>query len=79
MRDVLDICLRGASKTKIVYGANLNFPRLEKHLGMLLSLGFVAEEDAPSGSVVYRTTEAGMDFLNGCLRMQKSLGVRGRV
>lgn len=73
MRDILEICLRGANKTKIVYGANLNFSRLERYFRALLSLGFIAEEDDPAGSVVYRTTKAGMDFLRGCLKMQKSL------
>lgn len=81
MRDVLEVCLRGASKTKIVYKANLNFTRLNKYLGMLLSLGFVAEDDDPAGSVVYKTTEAGVSFLKGCFRMQgrfKGVRFKGR-
>jgi predicted transcriptional regulator len=73
MRDVLEACLKGANRTKIVYGTNLNFSRLEKYLGILLSLGFIAKEDNPAGSVVYKTTQAGMDFLGGCLKMQSSL------
>jgi len=73
MRDILEACLRGVNKTRIVYRANLNFSRLERYLGLLLGLGFVVEEDDPAGSVVYRTTRAGLDFVNGCLRMQKSL------
>lgn len=73
MRDILEACLKGAHKTKIVYGTNLNFSRLEKYLGLLLNLGFVVAEDEPGRSVVYRTTRAGLDFLNGCLRTQKSL------
>jgi predicted transcriptional regulator len=73
MRDILEVCLRGANKTKIVYSTNLNFSRLEKYLGLLLNLGFVVAEDEPARSVVYRTTSAGLDFLDGCLRMQRSL------
>jgi len=73
MRDVLEVCLRGANKTKIVYGANLNFSRVEKFLGMLKSLGFLAEENDPDRSVVYRTTEAGVSFFDGCLKMENSL------
>jgi predicted transcriptional regulator len=73
IRDILEVCLRGANKTKIVYSANLNFSRLEKYFRTLLSLGFIAEEDDPAGSIVYRTTKAGMDFLSGCLKIQKSL------
>lgn len=78
MRDVLEVCLRGASKTRIVYRANLNFTRLNKYLGMLLSLGYVVEEDVPSRSVVYRTTKAGKIFLNGCLKMQNKSGRVGK-
>lgn len=74
MCDVMRVCLRGASKTKIVYNANLNFTRLSKYLCMLLSLGFVVEEDVPGRSVVYRTTKAGIGFLKGCLKMQNTLG-----
>jgi hypothetical protein len=33
-------------------------------------LGFLAAEDDGSGGVVYRTTGAGRDFLNGCLRVE---------
>jgi predicted transcriptional regulator len=73
MRDILEACLKGANKTKIVYRTNLNFCRSEKYLGLLLNLGFVVAENEPETSVVYRTTGAGLDFLSGCLRMQKSL------
>jgi predicted transcriptional regulator len=73
MRDVLEVCLSGANKTKIVYSANLNFSRAEKFLGMLESLGFLVGENVPGRSLVYRTTEAGVSFLDGCLKMENSL------
>ncbi len=72
MRDILKACLKGANKTKIVYGTNLNFSRLEKYLGLLLHLGFVVAEIEPERSSIYRITRPGLNFLNGCLRMQKS-------
>lgn len=71
MRSVLQCCMKGASKTKIVYGANLNFSRLGKYLRMLLSLGFIEEETKPSGSVCYRTTAAGAYFLEGCSKIKE--------
>ena len=49
IRDVLEVCLGGACKTKIVYRANLNFSRLDRYLGLLLGLGFLAAEDDGSG------------------------------
>lgn len=73
MRDILEVCLKGANKTKIVYQANLNFSRLERYLEILLTLGFVAKEDDPTRSIIFRTTKAGMNFLSGCLKMQKCL------
>jgi predicted transcriptional regulator len=76
IRDVLEVCLGGASKTRIVYRANLNFSRLDRYLGLLLGLGFLAAEDDGSGGVVYRTTGAGRDFLNGCLRVEGGLEKR---
>ena len=32
IRDVLEVCLNGANKTRVVYGANLNFTRVDKYL-----------------------------------------------
>lgn len=73
MRDILEACLRGANKTKIVYRSNLNFSRLEKYLELLLNLGFISVVDEPERNVAYRTTDAGLNFINGCLKMQKNL------
>jgi predicted transcriptional regulator len=73
MRDILEACLRGANKTKIVYRSNLNFSRLEKYLELLLNLGFISVVDKPERNVAYRTTDAGLNFINGCLKVQKSL------
>lgn len=73
MCDILEICLDGANKTRIVYGVNLNFSRMNKYLNMLSGLGFLDlnvayERSVPS--VVYKTTKAGKDFrdrfLNTC-------------
>ncbi|MEM3442915.1 MAG: winged helix-turn-helix domain-containing protein, partial [Candidatus Bathyarchaeia archaeon] len=79
IRDVLEVCLSGASKTRIVYRANLNFSRLERYLGLLLGLGWLAVEVDASGGVVFRTTEGGREFLNGCLRAKGLRGLEGRL
>jgi predicted transcriptional regulator len=61
---ILRVCLDGtASKTKIVYDANLNFTRLKKYLNLLLNMGYLIEENNPSKKVVYRTTKAGKLFI----------------
>jgi predicted transcriptional regulator len=56
MRDVLEVCLGGVNKTRIVYGANLNFTRLNRYLRVLLGLGLLVKEVRADGSVFYRTT-----------------------
>lgn len=71
MRDVLDVCMKGANKTRIVYSANLNFTRLNRYLRMLLSLGFLAKETAADGGVYYKTTPAGVYFVEGYANMGK--------
>jgi len=81
MRDVLEVCLRGANKTRIVYYANLNFPRLKRYLRVLLGLGFLAEEIRANGGVFYRTTPAGVHFLESYSSIErigeKDRGKRG--
>jgi predicted transcriptional regulator len=71
MRDVLDVCMKGANKTRIVYSANLNFTRLNRYLRVLLSLGFLAKETAADGGVYYKTTPAGVCFVEGCANIEK--------
>jgi len=73
MRDILECCLKGAAKTKIVYSSNLNFSRLEKYLELLLNLGFISVVDEPEKNIAYKTTEAGINFINGFSKMRKSL------
>ena len=72
MCDILEICLEGANKSRVVYGVNLNFSRLNKYLNMLSGLGFLElnvayERSGPS--VVYKTTKAGKDFRDRFLNM----------
>ena len=66
MCKVLEVCLNGANKTKIVYEANLNFSRLNRYLNILLKMGFVDSSVGVKKSnvvVVYNATRAGLDFL----------------
>jgi predicted transcriptional regulator len=76
MRDALEVCLKGANKTRIVYYANLNFPRLNRYLRVLLGLGFLVAEVRVDGSVFYRTTPAGVYFFKGCSNIE-GMGEKG--
>ena len=78
MHDVLQVCLKGVNKTRIVYYANLNFPRLNRYLRVLSGLGFLAKEIRANGSVLYKTTPAGVYFLESCSNIE-GMGEKGRA
>lgn len=77
--DVLEICLDGATKTGIVYRANLNFTRLDKYLSMLLGMGYISlgvvcgEDNKNEMKIVYVATEPGKRFLANFVNMQQCL------
>ena len=56
--DVLQIAKGGARKTRIVYGANLNFKIVKRYLSGLMERGLLVRRDE-----IYGTTEAGLTFL----------------
>jgi len=58
--DVLEVAKSGASKTRIMFRANLSFNLLEKYLDVTLAAGFVRLVGSS-----YELTENGFDFLNG--------------
>ncbi|HDH91553.1 MAG TPA: hypothetical protein ENF38_01240 [Candidatus Aenigmarchaeota archaeon] len=54
---------RGATRTRIMYKANLSFNQLKIYLPLLIQLGLL--EEAKNGrNVRYRPTEEGIRFLN---------------
>ncbi len=55
---ILEVASIGASKTKIMFLANLSYKLLEKYLQATLHLGFI-QLDGPD----YRLTEKGLKFL----------------
>ena len=59
---ILDICTAGASKTRIVYQANLNFRTVNPYLELLTKNGLIEVKDGPT--VVYETTDRGVDLLD---------------
>jgi len=60
--EILQLAREGARKTRIVYGANLNFKLLNRYLDQLERIGLVTSH-AGEGSLI-RTTEKGMRFLD---------------
>jgi predicted transcriptional regulator len=66
--DILRLAVHGAIKTRIVYGANLNFKIVEGYLSRLTGLGLLENRD---GRRMYRTTEKGLAFINGYEELTK--------
>ena len=56
--DVLGTALNGATKTKVMYAANLSYKLLEKYLGETIELGLMS-----FGHNGYEVTEKGKTFL----------------
>ena len=59
--EILHIAKRGAKKTRIVYGANLNFKTLKGYLEELEKAGLI-EYCSDDGGLI-RTTEKGKRYL----------------
>lgn len=58
---VLDICIDGASKTRIVYQANLNFRTVIPYIELLTKNGLL---ESTNGSLtIYTTTAKGLKLL----------------
>ena len=58
---VLDICTDGASKTRIVYQANLNFRTVVPYIDVLIKNGLI--ECSNNSSTIYTTTSKGAKLL----------------
>jgi predicted transcriptional regulator len=70
MADVLSLSTSGIKKTHIMYRANLSYEQIIHYLNQLLGKGLIAQ-DAADGSLVYRTTEKGREFLACYSRMSE--------
>lgn len=58
--EILDICLEGANKTRIVYQVNLNFRTVNSYLDMLIKNSMI--EVSGDAKKIYRTTEKGKEL-----------------
>jgi len=71
--DILKIVVKGARKTRIVYGANLNFKLLREYLDDMERQGLLAIEE--DGKIV--ATEKGKEYLIYYQGL-RNFGVTGR-
>jgi len=63
---ILDTCMSGASKTRIVYQANLNFKTVNPYLDLLIKNGLIIVNEKQV--MLYETTLKGKSLME---KMQK--------
>jgi len=71
---ILDVAREGASKTRLVYKANLNFNILNKYLNFLLKNGLITKIGGNGHPILYKTTEKGREFLIRYKQLSEMLG-----
>lgn len=59
--EILRTARKGAKKTRIVYGANLNFKMLNEYLAKLEAAGLVSRSEDNGG--IIETTDKGKEYL----------------
>jgi predicted transcriptional regulator len=70
---ILDICIDGASKTKIVYQANLNFRTINPYLDLLTKNGLINAKKEQT--IIYKTTPRGLNLLDNFRQIQNELSI----
>ena len=70
---ILEICMNinGASKTKIVYQANLNFKTVNPYLDLLIKNGLIMVNEKQV--TLYETTQEGKSMLERLKKVQGEL------
>ena len=71
--DILNSIMKHGGKsgpTRILYGANLSYDRLMKHLNQLIELGLVAEEKEQD-ETMYKLTDKGRTFVLEFVKVEK--------
>ncbi len=70
--EILKICTKGATRTRIIYQANLNYNMVKSHIDNLIRSGLIdAVRDGPR--TIYRTTPKGLEFKDRFEHVHKEL------
>lgn len=70
IRDILQVALRKASKTEIVYRSNINFVAAEKYISRLMLRGML-ETVVDDGKSKFQTTQLGIEALSKLSEVQR--------
>ena len=68
---ILNVCKNGASKTKVVYQANLNFRTVNPYLKTLIGSNLIEVREGKK--VLYETTQKGANLLEAFDRVNDEL------
>ena len=67
--EILKIARKGAKKTRIVYGANMNFKMLDEYIEKLEKAGLIEVPQGNGGTI--KTTEKGVEYLQRFYGLQE--------
>ena len=68
---ILDICVNGASKTRIVYQANLNFRIINPYMDLLIRNGLI--DVKKEKTLIFETTLKGLALLDNFKQIHSEL------
>ncbi len=69
--EILDLCIGGAGKTRIVYKTNMNFKTAGSYIDKLIKTGLL--QIINGDLTVYETTEKGRELLRGLKNIQSEI------
>jgi len=76
---ILDICRKGAGKTRVIYQANLNSSKANQYLSNMVKKGLI-EEIVSGSKTLYKTTSRGMELKQKYQQLQSEMDeLQGRI
>jgi predicted transcriptional regulator len=75
--EILNICIKGSSKTRVVYQANLNFRTVDPYLQLLIKNELIKVQQGRH--VIYETTEKGICLMNTINQVNNTLSENQRT
>ena len=68
MAEILGLCFKPKTKTKVMYGTNLSWKMLKYYIGFMQERGLLEEQES---STQFVTTDRGKDFVKKWKELQK--------
>lgn len=74
--EILNICIKGSSKTRVVYQANLNFRTVDPYLQLLIKNDLIKVLEGRHA--IYETTEKGISLMKSINQVSNTLSENQR-